>query len=76
MRLFARTNTTFINPQQIMLSTENAIISNMALTYRGSSPAEKKYGLLFPLSASVQSHCRRICDCQWLTIYCPLVPGR
>jgi hypothetical protein len=57
MRLFARTKATFINPQQAMLSTENAIISNMALTYCGSSPAEKKYGLLFPLLASIQSHC-------------------
>jgi hypothetical protein len=60
MRLFARTNTNFINPQQAMLSTENAIISNMALTYRGSSPAEKKYGLLVPVSVSNQSHCHHI----------------
>jgi hypothetical protein len=56
MRRLARTNTIFISPQQAMLSTEKAIISNMALTYRGSSPAEKKYGLLFLLSAYTQAH--------------------
>lgn len=40
--LFALTSTTFISAQHAMLSTLNAIISSIALTYRGSSPALKK----------------------------------
>lgn len=50
--LFAFTRAAFMNTQQAILSTEKAIIKSIALTYRGSSPALKKYGLLQSFNVS------------------------